>query len=96
MTSIVELVFSAHSKAEDFDLHAFIAECDYYVTHPMVANHEIREVGDNEVTVAVTLHHELDDVGLQELAADLDYGFRCPETGESLSTELIDVIAKPF
>lgn len=96
MTSIVEFIFNVTPDAPDFDLSAFIQECDYHLTDPLISSHEIVDGNDKEIIVSATLHHSLDDAGLQSLAAELDYEFSCSETGKALATELIEVTAKSF
>lgn len=95
-TSVIELAFSFRPTNEQFDLQHIAQECDYFVSDPLIESTQIIDAEGHTLTVSATLHHALDDAGIQNLAAELDYEFRCPETGKALTTELIDVTGKSF
>ncbi|AJY53199.1 hypothetical protein [Halomonas sp. KO116] len=95
-TSMVRFEFTLKPHTDNFDIDDIVQEVDYHVTDPLIESTEIIKAEGRTITVSATLHHTVDEDRLQELAADLDYGFVCPKTGIVFDTELTDAYGKPF
>lgn len=93
-SALLEITFRLGAPGAPYpNMEELVAEMDYTLAHDTISGHEIRsQDGDTgQIVVAVTLHHEVDEEGAQEIASGLDYAFINSDTALCMESEMLDV-----
>jgi len=94
-SSLLEITFRMGALGEPMaNMDEVVEAMDYSLTHDAIEGTEIiaSNVETARITVAVRLHHEVDEKGAQQIGEELDYQFSCPETRAPYEAELLDVV----